>query len=278
MPRWCSTRRHQAALPAREPPEVGHELGGRVEARLLGRLARNGAFEADEVELSDPRVGRISPPDLRRALRIGEERCPVDHEQGLAVDPYVPLVGKHAAEKLDMAAVVVHAVPLLEENFLVLAVPAARPVLVRPAEAEGKVGLAARQHLVEGPLEDAPAAEPVVVIAEPVNQVVGRERRLRGAHLREAQVVEAELPRQMRLVMPREPRPRPDDLLPLGEPWAPPFVVLGDRVELRQVHRDRPDGVTHGETVAEASTSRCQPLMPVSPSTVTSPERRPVRC
>ncbi len=89
---------------------------------------------------------------------------------------------------------------------VVAAVPAPRPVLVRPADAEREVGFAAAVHLVERTLEQAPPVEPVVVVAEAVDAVAARERGLRGARLGDAQVVEAEIRRQVRLVVPGEER------------------------------------------------------------------------
>jgi hypothetical protein len=51
------------------------------------------------------------------------------------------------------------------------------------------------QHLLERPLEEAPAAEPVVVVDEAVDAVGPGQIGLGLAHLGHAQVVEAELAR-----------------------------------------------------------------------------------
>src|SRR5581483_645977 len=115
------------------------------------------------------------------------------------------------------------------------------PVLVGPADAEREVGTPAPEHLVERPLEEAPAAEPIVVVAEPVNAVRAGELRLLVAHLRDPEVVEPELGRQVGLVVALEPRPGRGDVRPLGEARAPPPVILRDRMELRQVEGDQPD-------------------------------------
>src|SRR5262245_53048119 len=64
-----------------------------------------------------------------------------------------------------------------------------------------------------------------------------RQRRLRLAHLWRTQVVEAEVRRQMRLIVAVEERPRLRGVRPLGEASAPPAVVLRNRIELRQVER-----------------------------------------
>ena len=55
------------------------------------------------------------------------------------------------------------------------------------------------------------------------------------AHLGDPQVVVAELAGDVGLVVAGEERPGPGDVGPLGEPGAPPLVVLGDGVELGEV-------------------------------------------
>ena len=122
---------------------------------------------------------------------------------------------------------------------MVCAVPAARPVLVRPAHAERKIGLAGLQHFVERPLEQPPAVEPVVVVAKAVDAVFAREIRLRDPRLRNAQVVEPEIGGKMRLIVALELRLRANDVAPFGEALAPPGVVLRNRVELRKIERDQ---------------------------------------
>ena len=106
------------------------------------------------------------------------------------------------------------------------------------------VGLAAPQDLVDGALQQPPALEPVVVVAEGVDAVLAGQRRLGRAGLGEAQIVEAQVRRQLGLLVAREARPRPGDVGPLGEALAPPLVVLGGGVVLGQVEGDRA-GVAH---------------------------------
>ena len=79
----------------------------------------------------------------------------------------------------DVLEVVLLAVGLRLEDVLFPSVPATRPRLVRPAEAEREVGLAGREHLVERPLEQPLPAEPVVVVAERLDAGLARERGLR---------------------------------------------------------------------------------------------------
>ena len=78
---------------------------------------------------------------------------------------------ENARQPAGCGPVVVRRVLLRDQDLVASAVPAPGPVLVGPAEAEREVGLAGRQHLVERALEQPPAAEPVVVVAEAVDAV-----------------------------------------------------------------------------------------------------------
>ena len=92
-----------------------------------------------------------------------------------------------------------------------------------------------RPHRLERPRQHAAAAEIVVVDAEALDAVAARQHRLAGQRVGVAQVVVAEIGRQMRLVMAGVARPRLHHVGPFGEAGAPPQVVLRRRVELRQV-------------------------------------------
>src|SRR5579871_6292384 len=114
-----------------------------------------------------------------------------------------------------------------------MSVPAARPVLVGPAEHEWKVRLTRTKHLVEGSFEEPPSVEPVVVVTKAIDAVFLGQFCLCRAGLWETQVVEAEVGWKVRLVVVTKPRRRPDNVRPLGETRAPPFVVLWNRMVLR---------------------------------------------
>ena len=59
--------------------------------------------------------------------------------------------------------------------------------------------------------------------------------RLGRPHLRQSQVVEAQLARKAWMLVARERRARLDDVVPLSEPASPPSIILGDGMKLRQV-------------------------------------------
>ncbi len=157
-------------------------------------------------------------------------------------------------------------VTLAHQHFVVAPVPAPRPVLVGPADAERKIGFAAREHFGEGSLEQLPAAEPVIVVAERVDAVRTREHRLRLAYAGIREIVIAELTGHVGLPVSVEIRTRLADVGPFGEPFSPPFVVLGNAVELRQVERDH----AYGCAVSRCDSQRqCPP-----PSGSRMPRRR----
>jgi hypothetical protein len=87
-------------------------------------------------------------------------------------------------------------------------------------------------------LEELPATEPVVVVAEAVDAILSGESGLRFAHLWDAQVVEAEISRQMGLVMSAIEGLGAYDVSPLGKSLAPKLVVLRYGMKLWEIERD----------------------------------------
>ena len=107
-----------------------------------------------------------------------------------------------------MRAIVVRpGIGLLDEDAVRGAVPDAAPCLVRPAEAEREVGLAAGKDLRKWPVEELPPGEPVVPVAERCDAVLPGEICLGASDLGHPQVVEAEVGGQVRLVVAAEHRP-----------------------------------------------------------------------
>ena len=124
---------------------------------------------------------------------------------------------------------------LLDQHPVGLVVPDAAPGLIGPRETEGEVGLTRLQHLRVGALEDAASGEPVVPVAERLDAVAPRQGGLCLSCLGEAQVVEAEVGGQMRLLVPAKERPSLRGIRPLREAGSPPLVVLRDRMKLGKV-------------------------------------------
>ena len=108
------------------------------------------------------------------------------------------------------------------------------------ARQNGKSGSPDSENLVDGPLEQTIAVEPVMPVAEALDSVTARQFSLGVPGFRQSQVVIPEVGRQARLKMASEKWLRPGDVRPLGEAFSPPAVVLGHRVKLRQVKGDQP--------------------------------------
>src|SRR5437879_5869579 len=128
---------------------------------------------------------------------------------------------------------------LLDQDLSVLSVPCACPVLVRPAETEREIRLTRSENLIEWAIEQAPAIEPVVVVAEARNPMLSRELGLSLANFGHAEVVESEIGWQVGLVVSSKQRPGLHHVRPFREPPSPPPVVLGDGVELRKIEREQ---------------------------------------
>src|SRR5438067_1732013 len=111
-----------------------------------------------------------------------------------------------------------------------MAIPAPGPVLVRPGEAEREIDGRVVEEAVDWPLQQPLAIEPVVVERERVDASGAGEIDLSCQSLRPPEVVEAEVARHPWLVVLGETGIAPCDVGPLCEPFAPPLIVLGDRV------------------------------------------------
>ena len=196
-------------------------------------------YDACEEEIAQSLALRLLAGPFGERARIRERARAVDDEQRPAVDADVARIAKQRSEVRDQTPVGLGRVLLRHQDRVVAAVPAPRPVLVRPADAKREIGFAAAVHLVERTLEQAASVEPVVVVTEAMDTVAARERGLLDARFGNAQVVEAEIRWKMGLVVPGEQRSCAHDVAPLGEALAPPRVVLGNRVKLRQVERDQ---------------------------------------
>src|SRR5262249_16671442 len=151
----------------------------------------------------------------------------------------IPLVPKSIGQPADVLLVVFFTILLRDQNLFVVPVPPPGPVFVRPAQAEGEVRLARHQDLGKGAFEEAFALKPIMVVTEPVYAVFPGQVGLRLACFGQTEVVEAQVRRQMRLAMPAKQRPRSGDVGPLREAFSPPFIVLGNGMELREIKRDQ---------------------------------------
>jgi hypothetical protein len=195
---------------ARQRLEAGPvrlELDGRVEShgsRVFSFVGE--ALDPAEEKFSDPGFGGGASPQVGGPYRIRQMRSAIHEEYRFAVDSQVTRIPERREEPVDVREVVFFGVRLLDEDLAAPAVPVPTPVLVRPAEAEFHVGLALHEHVIDRPSQKPATPEPVVVVAEGVYSVGLRELGLRVARRRQPQVVEAEVRREMRLLVTREDR------------------------------------------------------------------------
>ncbi len=209
--RWCGTN---SALGV----EAEH-------GRVVQRLPR---LEHDEPWGLHSRLVALATPQLNGAIRIREKMGTVDGQQRPAVDTDVPGVLEAFDQPSDVRDVILFAEHLLQNHLVERALPPAVPALVGPAQRERQVGLAGIEHLLERPIQHASSAEPVVVVQESRDPVVPSQSRLEVPGLRDPQVIEPELSRQVRLTMPRVEGLAAGHDAPLGEPGAVPRIILRD--------------------------------------------------
>ena len=207
------------AILAREPgapPALGRHLPepSAHQFQLIGHhgtaiaLGPPGEFEfvvaqlGHEVDALQPVPGGELLPLGDEAFRLGQLARPEDREDGPAIDPQVAAIGERGEQRVKVPLVIVRAgVGLLHQHPLFRPVPMAAPGVVGPGEAEGEVRLLGGDHLLEGALQEAFPGEPVMPVAEGLDAGAAGQLRLRGAGFRDAQVIEAEIGRLVRLVM-----------------------------------------------------------------------------
>ena len=108
--------------------------------------------------------------------------------------------------------------------------------MIGPTQAEGKVGLPTLQHLLEGALKKLlTIAKPVMVIAESLNASLACQVSLLLTNLRHSQVIKAQVSRQVWLAVSFKQRFGLYHIVPFCKSLAPPLIVLGYGVVLRQV-------------------------------------------
>ena len=218
-----------------------HEADAGVEAEGLGATGgRAPALDPAQVEVGEAQPLRLGPPQVGGPLRVGQALCPVDEHQWPAVDLDVAVVGERGGQPPDVGQVVGVAELLGHQHPAGLGVPVAGPLLVGPAQGEGEVRGARGQDLVERSLEQALPVEPVVVVDEAGDPVLGGQIGLGLSDLGDPQIVIAQVGRHVGLVVPGEQGLGLRDVGPLGEARSPPLVVLRNGVELGKVERKRP--------------------------------------
>src|SRR5438128_8372702 len=95
-----------------------------------------------EERLRDTRDSRYGPERFARTGRIRKKVRAIDQEQRAPVDADVPWIAEQRKQIGNQSSFVVGRILLREQKLVAAAVPAARPVLVRPADTEREIGAA----------------------------------------------------------------------------------------------------------------------------------------
>ena len=224
----------------RPEPDAGqrrelHEAVDRILDAARQSLEMAGMVDREDMQATEAVVARTLLPAFDRRRRVLDVPDAIEDEQRPTVDRYVPRVVERRENVVVEPVGPALAVALSDENIRVEAVPAPRPVLVRPAQRERELDRRVVEQVAQRRVEELPPVEPVVVHDESVDSVLRGQSRLAAHHIRIRQVVSAQLSRLDRLRVPVVEGAGAVDVRPVGEPCPPPGVVLGDLMELREV-------------------------------------------
>ena len=84
---------------------------------------------------------------------------------------------------------------LADEHLMLLTIPAASPVFIRPTDTERKIGLAELENILERTSEQHLTVEPIVVVTEGEDPVLARELSLVRTRIGHAQIIKPEVSR-----------------------------------------------------------------------------------
>ncbi len=124
---------------------------------------------------------------------------------------------------------------LRDQDLVIPAVPAPRPVFVRPHQAERHPDVRPVQELLQRPLHQPLAVERIVIEHETIDARGRRHGHLPAHGVVMIQRIKTEIAGNTRLIMIPEPRNPAHDIGPLGEPAPPPRIVLRKCMELSEV-------------------------------------------
>ena len=136
-------------------------------------------------------AGCLSPGG-NHGRQIGYLRRPVDCQDRSPFDTHVPGIEEYWQDVLYETRRRDLAVGLAHENVRFAAVPPSRPILVGPHQAEGQPHVPG-QSVLDWPLQELLAGEPVVVVHEAFDPGTLGERRLAGDRIRHTQVIETQV-------------------------------------------------------------------------------------
>ncbi len=210
------------------------KFDGPIETKS-GRIMIVEALAHDDDRVFAELIGEERAPTRDRPGGVGNEARAINHQERPALDSNIAPVGEMPGIFLDKARVAILAIVLRDEHFAFHSVPTPRPVFVGPHETERHVDIGRLQKLFQRSLKQSLAVERVVIEHETVNAGRLGHLRLSAHRVARGERIETEIARNARLVMVLETRLAARDVRPFGETFAPPGVVLRERMELGEV-------------------------------------------
>ena len=229
------------AITPRHFAMMGRKLHGGVHAKRLGILKIE-CLEACQIDLSKPFSSANFPPMREGRIGIGKQSRTINSKQRTPIDPDIAPIPQSRKNIPDKPLVTLIRMLLTHEHFVLFAIPATRPVFVRPTKAKRKIRLPAGEKTIRRHFQQSAAIEPIVIEAKAVYPELSRHLRLFLHDARIAQIVVANVRmRNVRLIMTPELRPASANVRPLRKTFAPPRVVLRNAMKLRQIESNRLD-------------------------------------
>ena len=183
-------------------------------------------FNLTQIQVANAELSGFLAPALGGLQWIGHVGWPVHQKHRLAIHAYISRVAKNMRKPANMVQIVFRAVCLRHQHLFLAAVPNSCPIVIGPTEAKWKIWRAKLENFVDREFQQPGPAEPVVVIAEAVDAILGRKGSLSSSRLGQPKIIETEIGGQMRLVVSTKTRTRLDDVRPLGKTLPPPLVVV----------------------------------------------------
>ena len=121
---------------------VRRKFDGGIEPGRDGQsLVRGHAFDVAEIHTWKTEARRLLAPPGDGGGGIRKIRRAIDEEKRFAVNPDLKRIPEIFRESVEVSQVVLGRIDLAQEDLLIVAIPAAGPVFVGPAKAEGEVRL-----------------------------------------------------------------------------------------------------------------------------------------
>ena len=163
----------------------------------------------------------------------------IHHKQGLAVHTDVTGIAESRQQGAEVCLVVgIAGIELLHQHAVrtFLAELLVLPTMVGPGQTEGEVGLAGRQHLLEGTLQQTTSVtEPIVPVTEALYSILPGHVGLLLPGLGKTQVIIPQIGGNTRLIVSAKQRTGLAHVGPFGKALAPPGIVLRRGMELGQI-------------------------------------------